>query len=124
MLYFVAAIAIAVIIYLAWRANELFCVSVRKGKLLLIRGRAPGTLLDGFRDVAERGAIQRATLRAYRAQGGARLSVSGVADPGQRQQFRNIFHLYPMSQLRAAPRSRNRTMLQIIGIAWLAWLFS
>jgi hypothetical protein len=124
MLYAAALAIIAVILWWAYRANELFCVSVRKGRLLLVRGRAPQSLLDGFRDVVTRGSINRASLRAYRDKGGARLSVSGVADAGYRQQFRNIFHLYPISQLRAAPQSKNRTIGQILGIAWLAWLFS
>lgn len=124
MSYALAAVAIAIIFWWSWRADELVCVSVRKGWVLLVRGRAPQSLLDGFRDVLSRASVTRATIRAYRDKGGARLSVAGIADAGYKQQLRNIFHLYPISQLRTARQSRNRTIGQILGIAWLVWWLS
>jgi hypothetical protein len=66
--------------------------------------------------------VARATIRAYRDQSGASLSLSGFADGGQEQRLRNVFHTYPMSNLRAAPQARQRTWGQVLGIIWLAWL--
>ncbi len=122
MVYAVAGVLIAIIVAWSFRANELFCISARKGRLLLVRGRAPQSLLSAFRDVLTRADAARATIRARRDKAGARLSISGITDVGVKQQLRNVFHLYPISNLRAAPRSTNRTLGQILGIVWLAWL--
>jgi hypothetical protein len=36
--------------------------------------------------------------------------------------MRNIFALYPLSQLRHAPAIARPTLGQLAGVAWLAWL--
>ncbi|MFT3767598.1 MAG: DUF3634 family protein [Minicystis sp.] len=105
-----------------WHANELFCVSVRDGKVLVVRGRIPGGLLSDFRDVMSKPAVRRATIRAMKDAGGARLTVSGDVDAGRTQRLRNVFGLYPMSKLRSAPAIAKPTVGQVLGIAWLAWL--
>jgi hypothetical protein len=107
----------------ASRQRELFCVSVRQGRVLLVRGRIPGGLLSDFADaLGAAPAVARATIRAYRDEGGARLEVAGSIDGGRAQRLRNIFALYPMSRLSAAPVASQRTIGQIVGIVWLAWL--
>ena len=45
------AIAAVVGVYLFTRTGELFLVSVRSGRVLLVRGRCPGSLLGEFRDI-------------------------------------------------------------------------
>jgi hypothetical protein len=36
--------------------------------------------------------------------------------------MRNVFALYPASQLRQAPAIAQPTLGQLMGVAWLAWL--
>lgn len=121
-LLIVGALIVGFIIY---RQSELFMISVRDGRVLVVRGRVPG----GFRtDVAELArkhghGKRRATIRATREAGGARLVMSGDLDEGQKQRLRNVFALYPASKLSSAPLITRPTLGQILGIAWLAWLF-
>lgn len=115
-------LAIVVIWWLS-RGTELFCLSVRDGRVLLVRGRVPAALLAAIRDVvAARPSVQSATIRAVRTDRGARLMVAGAVDDGRAQRLRNVFGLYPMSKLRSAPVATDRTVGQLLGIAWLAWL--
>ncbi len=117
-----AALVILFILLVTARANELFCVSVRDGRVLLVRGRIPPGLLGDIRDVVGRPRVTRATIRGVKEEGYARLLVSGDVDEGRTQRLRNIFRLYPISNLRAAPVIKDRTIGQILGVAWLAWL--
>lgn len=112
----------AVILFLAARASELFCLSVRDGRVIVVRGKIPGALLSDIRDVVSEPAVVRATVRAVKADGSASLIVSGDIDEGREQRLRNVFHLYPLSKLRAAPAIPRPTWGQVLGIAWLAWL--
>jgi hypothetical protein len=105
------------------RTRDLFVVSVRDGKVLLIRGRIPGRLLNEFRDVVSRPRVRRATIRAWAAEDGGHLSASGV-DPGTEQRLRNVFRTFPLSQLRNAPAIDKPSVGQLAGVAWLAWLFA
>jgi hypothetical protein len=115
-------VVVAVVVYLwASRARELFCLSVRDGKVLVVRGRIPGGLLSDIRDVVSKPAVARATIRAVKAESGAQIVASGI-DDGRAQRLRNIFRLYPISNLRAAPAIADPTLGQVLGIAWLAWL--
>ena len=119
-----AAVAVLALFGFWWfsRTQELFCVSVRNGKLLVVRGRVPGGLMGDFRSVVSKPAVARATLRAVKEEHGARLLVSGDIDDGRTQRLRNCFRLYPISMLRSAPLIGKPTLGQILGIAWLAWL--
>jgi hypothetical protein len=112
----------ALILFLAARARELFCLSVRDGRVLVVRGRIPAGLLSDIRDVVKRPAVSRATIRAVKQEDSARLAVSGAVDEDRAQRLRNIFHLYSISKLRAAPAVSKPTLGQLLGIAWLAWL--
>ncbi len=115
---------VAAVVGYIWfmRSRELFRISVRDGKQLLVRGRAPGGLMTAFSDVVSNPPVVRGTIIAYRTPGGASIDVSGDIDEWREQRLRNIFNLYPASQLRAAPIGDNRTFGQVLGIAWLAWL--
>ena len=120
----VAVLILLVVVFFWWmsRGAELFCLSVRDGRVLLVRGRVPPALLGELRDVVARPPVRSATLRAVREERGARLIVSGDIDDGRAQRLRNVFGLYPIAKLRTAPRSSDRTFGQVLGIAWLAWL--
>ncbi len=105
------------------RVNELFAISVRDGKVLLLRGRVPRSLYVSLADVAKRAEIARGTIRAVRADGHARLVTSGI-DEHTTQRLRNVFGTHPVSSLRAAPLPKMRNAGQLLGIAWLAWMLA
>ena len=116
------AVAIVVAIWLFTRTGELFVVSVRNGVVLLVRGRIPNGMMADFAEVVRRPPIRRGTIRAIKTEHGSRLSFSGI-DESREQRMRNIFALYPASQLRHAPAIKRPTLGQLAGIAWLAWFF-
>ena len=105
------------------RMNELFLISVRDGKLLVVRGRVPVRLRQDFAEVTSRAGVKRASIRAVRESGHARLIPSGV-DEGTAQRLRNAFGIHPVQRLQAAPLLPNRNLGQILGFAWLAWLIA
>jgi len=114
--------AVAAVIFFAWRSAEIFCVSVRDGRALVLRGRVPPALLRAIREiVGAQPHVTRATIRAVRGEGGARLTAGGAIDDGRIQRLRNAFGLFPTSKLRAASPVSRPTMGQVLGIAWLAW---
>lgn len=117
----VVALAVVLVLVVLGRANEIFCVSVREGKLLVIRGAVPTSLLHGIADVVQRDRVKTATIRAVKADGHARLVASGVAD-GTAQRLRNVFGSHPLQKLRAAPGPKARNVGQVLGVAWLAWM--
>jgi hypothetical protein len=120
----VLLLLVGFVIFALWvaRAGELFLVSLRNGQVLLVRGRVPQGLLGDFREVVARPPVMRATIRAVRAAEGARLLVLGDIDAGRHQRLRNTFALRPVSALRAAPVADDRSIGQVLGIVWLAWL--
>lgn len=109
---------------LVWsRRNEIFCVSVRDGRTLVVRGAVPPGLLHGISDVVARERVARGTVRAVRAQTHARLVTSGMgADSTQR--LRNVFGHHSVQKLRAAALPGPRNLGQWLGVAWLAWLLT
>jgi len=114
---------VAVVLYFAWRSAEIFCVSVRNGRALVIRGRVPPALLRAIREiVASQPEVTHGTIRAVRGEHGARLTAGGAIDDGRLQRLRNAFGLFPTSKLRAASPVARPTLGQVLGIAWLAWL--
>ena len=64
---------VALVLYF-WtsRVNELFCVSVRDGNVLVVRGRIPGRLLSDIRDVVSKPAVPHGTICATKQEHGVR----------------------------------------------------
>jgi len=114
---------IAVAVVVGRRVGEIACMSVRDGRVLVVRGSVPGGFLNDVADVARRSRVQRGTIRIVRSDSGARVDASGFA-PGDVQRVRNILGSYPMSALRSAAPLANPNLGQVIGIAWIAWLLS
>ena len=118
----VVAAIVAVLLLVWWmgQVNELFYISVRDGKVLVVRGRVPVTMLQEFRTaVAE---VRRGSIRAFTTELGGQLECSGDITEGREQRMRNTFMLYPQSQLRSAPVIKQPTLGQLAGISWLAWM--
>jgi hypothetical protein len=107
-------------IHFVLNQRTLFYVSVRNGRVLLVYGRCPTGLLNDMREILKH--TKRASIRAVATESRARLSMFGVED-GTAQRLRNVFGLCPMSMLRAASPIARPTLGQVLGIAWLAWLF-
>jgi len=118
-------VVVAVVVGLWWftRSSELFYISVRDGKALIVRGRVPVSMLQAFKETVANPPVRRGTIRAFKTETGGHLSCSGHIDEGREQRMRNTFMLYPASQLRHAPAIQQPTLGQLSGIAWLAWLF-
>jgi hypothetical protein len=115
------ALAVAWFVYDRWR--EIFCVSIRDGRCLVVRGGIGGNLLEGIADVVRRGGVRRGTVRAVKGEHHARLVFAGI-DDGTAQRLRNVFGHHPVQKLRAAPLATRRNVGQLLGIAWLAWLLA
>lgn len=119
----IPALVVIGVIALWWftRTGELFCVSVRDGRVLVVRGRVPSGLLHEMAEAMRRPVVRRGTIRAIKTEHGGRLVFSGGIDEGRQQRMRNVFALYPASKLRQAPAIGKPTLGQLTGIAWLAW---
>lgn len=118
-------IAIVVGLVVGWfvldRMGEIFCISVRDGRCLVVRGRIGGNLLEGIADVVQRAGVKRGTVRAVKGEHHARLVFRGI-DEGTGQRLRNVFGHHPVQKLRQAPVATKRNLGQLLGVAWLAWL--
>jgi len=121
-LFIALVLAVAVVGYLILRrANEVFFISVRGGRLLLVRGRVTQALFNDLADVVRRARVGDASIRAVREAGHTRLVANGVSD-GVGQRLRNTFGSHPAKKLSAAPMPTMRNVGQLLGWTWLAWL--
>ncbi|HEX2568620.1 MAG TPA: DUF3634 family protein [Polyangia bacterium] len=119
-------IAIAGLLIAVWyfaRMRELFVLSIRDGQTLLVRGHIPRNLLIALQEVLAHPPVPSGTVKAVRTEQGAQLSASGDIDERRVQRMRNIFGMYPVSQLSDARTTERRTLGQLLGIVWLAWWF-
>ena len=122
-LLLIAFIVLAVV-WWAWRSRDIFCISVRRGRLLLVRGNLPQGLLNDFAEVVRDAGLQQATIRAVAQSDSARLIVQGPVGDGPAQRLRNVFGLCPVAKIRASRVRRQRNLGQLLGIVWLAWLLT
>lgn len=100
LLVLAAAALAAASLVVARRRSDLFALELRDGKLAVVRGHPPGSLVGDFEDILPRGVRQgRVVVRARRGAAGAELIVRGV-DAGIEQRLRNVFGTYPVSRLR------------------------
>ncbi len=95
--------ALALVLYAAFRANEVFRIAVRDGEVELVRGRPPGGFLEDVRTIAAGSA--RGTVRAVKRSGKAVLVVEGL-DERRAQRLRNAFSTYAMTLSRGRASSR------------------
>lgn len=122
MMIVVVLVALVAGVWWLTRANELFYVSVRDGKVLVVRGRVPVGLLQAFAEAVNEPVVRRGGIKAWKTESGGQLACDGEIDEGREQRMRNAFMLYPASKLRQAPAIAKPSIGQVLGVAWLAWL--
>jgi len=83
------------------RANELFALSARAGKLELLRGRLSPALFAEFSEIAQRERLDNTEIRVLSESGVPRLVLHGGPHPASEQAFRNVLGRYPVAQIRA-----------------------
>jgi hypothetical protein len=97
-------IAVIPLVVALVRANELFCVRVREGRVRLVRGRAPQRLLDDIADVLRAEPVRRGAVRVVVEDRRPRVYVEGDVSKDQGQRLRNAVSLWPVAKIRNAPR--------------------
>lgn len=102
-LLFAAALLLALVVA-ARRATTMLVLRVEAGRVIELRGRAPGELLRDLEDVFER---SRATGRLeLRLDDGRVAAHTRDFDAPTRQQIRNVVGRFPAARLKTAPRVR------------------
>ncbi len=126
LLMLLAAVLVgAVIMMVIARANELFYVSIRDGRCIVVRGHVPPSLLRELREVVRLSGVRRGKVRAVKDGGQPRLFVEGL-DDRVAQRLRNSFGARGFGRMTAsgsaaASGSSSRNLGQLLGLAWLAW---
>lgn len=108
------------------RANELFCVSIRDGRALVIRGSVPPKLWRELVTTVRMAGIRSGTIRAVKRGGSAALVTEGI-DPGVAQRLRNALGSAGLSAMKlgtSKSQGGSRNLGQLLGIAWLAWFLT
>lgn len=82
------------------RANALFLVKIREGRVSFARGRIPPELLADIADIVARAGVLRADIRGVARDGAPVLQFRGEMSPGVQQQLRNVVATYTVSQIR------------------------
>jgi hypothetical protein len=86
------------------RANELFVLSARAGKLTVLRGRVPPGLFSELAEIAERARLDHAEIRAVTESGVPRLFVTGAqgaTHTATEQAGRNVLGRFSVARIRA-----------------------
>jgi uncharacterized protein DUF3634 len=86
--------------YALRRANELFALSARAGKLTLVRGRLSPALLSELADIGRRERLDNVEIRVFSESGVPRLVLSGAVNSAAEQALRNVLGRYPVAQIR------------------------
>lgn len=120
----IALVGAAAILWWFSLQEDLFCLSVRGGRLLIVRGRVPPRFVSDVRDILGRARAGDVTIRARPTAHSGRLIFTGELDEFTQQRLRNVFGLIPAAQLRTAPPIKNPTPGQRLGVEWLAWWFA
>lgn len=115
----ILASAVCALIWAAHRARAICVLSVRRGRVLVLRGNLPSSLLDALAEVVDRQGTVRGTVSILRDGERARIEASGL-DEYALQRARNVLGTYPLARLLAGP-VRSRNLGQRLGLAWLSW---
>jgi hypothetical protein len=88
------------------RANELFYLRLRSGRLTLVRGRIPQQLLNDLAEVLRDPEVAEGSLRGVVEDRRVRLYAEADLTDAQRQRLRNIVGGWPVARVRNAPGRR------------------
>jgi hypothetical protein len=88
------------------RANELFYLRLRDGRVRVARGRIPQALLNDIADVLRDPPVDAGAIRGVSEDGRVRLYPACELSEAQRQRLRNVVARWPVATVRAAPRRR------------------
>lgn len=88
---------IGLVLWAATRHNEIFRVTITKGRVTVVRGRVPPSFLGDLREVVKH--VQDGTIRAVKQGGEGRLVVSSSIDERTAQRLRNAYAIYPGKRL-------------------------
>ncbi len=127
MILAVALIAIVAIMVVS-RANELFYISIREGRCMIVRGNVPPSIWSEVREVVRISGVRRGSIRAVKDGGQPRLLFEGL-DERVAQRLRNSVGNRGFGRMRASASaqsgcSSSRNLGQLLGVAWLAWLLT
>lgn len=104
--FLVAAALLIALALAARRATTVLVARVEAGRVVELRGRAPGELL---RDLGDIWARNEATGRlVLRLDGGRVAADTADFDAATGQQIRNVVGRFPPARLKTAPRVRSR----------------
>ncbi len=94
---YLALVVVAVLFVFAWpaRRENQFCLSVRDGRVLVVRGRAPTGFVSDVGDIAARDGVREATIRAVNTERGGRLLFSGDLSDGTQQRLHVMLRPFP-----------------------------
>lgn len=84
---------IFLVLWAATRHNEVFRVTIARGRVTVQRGKVPPSFLGDMRDIAR--SVKDGTVRAVKQGGEARLVFSASIDERTAQRLRNAFALDP-----------------------------
>ncbi|MFO0756552.1 MAG: DUF3634 family protein [Byssovorax sp.] len=87
------------------RANELFCLKIKDGKVRVARGRIPPSLLGDLTDILGKPRVMEGTLRGVIEDRSARVYAEAELTDAQKQQIRNVVGAVPVAKIRNAPRA-------------------
>jgi hypothetical protein len=88
------------------RANELFLVHYRGGRIRVARGRIPQALLNDLADVLRSTPTELVALKGVVEDQRVRVYAEGELTEAQRQQIRNVISGWPVAKIRNAPKRR------------------
>ncbi len=111
---------LTVFAFVLWvrRQSELCWISIRCGRLLVVRGRVPQGLVGDFRPLLVH--VKRGEVFVHKTSSGGSLQTRGI-DEATTQRLRNVLGIKPETQLVSATPIRNPNLGQRLGIGWLAW---
>ena len=100
---FYAVVIVGALVWLIWasgRARELCVLAIAQGRVRVLRGALPASLLEALQDIVTRQRVQAGKLRVLRDGDAARLEAN--LDAGTQQRMRNVLGTYPLARLLAA----------------------
>lgn len=104
--YLLLALLVIPLAIALMRANELFCLKLRGGRLMLARGRIPQRLLNDMADVVRDAGVSACTIRGLSEGNRAVVEARGELGEGHRQRLRNVIAQWPVARIRTASRGR------------------